>query len=59
MSVALLRQLRQVVAWRVSVNDVINICLRAAELVSPVVSHASPEGIIPTDAIMGELTAPL
>ena len=49
----MLRKLRTLTAWRPLVDDVINLSLRVAELVSPVVSHVSPEGNIPQDAIMG------
>ena len=53
LDLGMLRKLRTLTAWRPLVDDVINLSLRVAELVSPVVSHVSPEGNIPQDAIMG------
>ena len=47
------RNVTHVDAWRHVLDDVIATCYSVAEVVSPVVSHCSPEGHVPQEAIMG------
>lgn len=44
------RKIQQISRWRRVVDDIINRCLTVAKLVSPIVSHSSPEGYIPQEA---------
>ena len=39
--------------WQALVEELVTTALDVASVVSPVVSHSSPEGHIPTDAILG------
>ena len=55
MSLCVFRSLRQTEQWRCLVSELIAVCYRMSDVVSPVVQSSSPEGLIPMDTDSGNL----
>ena len=51
----LYRTLSQSEQWRCLVSELIAVCYRMSDVVSPVVQSSSPEGLIPMDTDSGNL----
>lgn len=49
------RSLSQTEQWRFLVSELIAVCYRMSDVVSPVVQSSSPEGLIPMDNDSGLL----
>lgn len=53
LTVCAFRNLTQMEQWRSLVSDLISVCYRMSDVVSPVVQSSSPEGLIPMDSDSG------
>lgn len=53
MFVCVFRSLSQTEQWRCLVSELIAVCYRMSDVVSPVVQSSSPEGLIPMDTDSG------
>ena len=51
--VCMFRNLSQMEQWRSLVSELIAVCYRMSDVVSPVVQSSSPEGLIPMDSDSG------
>lgn len=55
--VCVFRSLSQTEQWRFLVSELVAVCYRMSDVVSPVVQSSSPEGLIPMDNDSGLLCA--
>lgn len=53
MFMCVFRSLTQTEQWRSLVSELIAVCYRMSDVVSPVVQSSSPEGLIPMDTDSG------
>lgn len=52
---SLFRSLTETEQWQALVSELIAVCYRMSDVVSPVVQSSSPEGLIPMDNDSGRL----